>query len=390
MSIILENSAARAVSAQASWSEISREQLPYWNDLLLRSAASVHQYPFWNEPYESLYFSPRHLVWGRHNDAQAYASILTVGFRGFRVGLVFRGPANLKGSGPVAPEAIAALSEWASHEGYVFLRLTPQDEPNFNAAAAVSGARCADFFPFYLDFGQKAPDLVVEQKESDDAMLASFDREARRKIRRAVESKCEIRISDSAQALAEVWPLYAQCVQRKGFRLERPLSFYVSLVRAARCHEAVRVYSAWRDGRPCAMTLVVRDRDTAHCLLAAHDDEETKAGISTLLHWTSMRHMYDMGAGFYNMGPAPGSLARYKQQFSPRAVSYPGAVTLVADEKRFRLWQTALLPLAKAVRPSVRKLSGKFYQKNSRVAARNLSVGSSIPEQVSAAVRRTA
>jgi hypothetical protein len=199
MSIILESPAARAVSTEAAWSEISREQMPYWNDLLLRTGASVHQYPFWNEPYERLYFSPRHLVWGRHNEHKAYACILTVGFRGFRVGLVFRGPVNLKGGGPVPQEAMAALSEWAAHEGYVFLRLTPQDASTHSAAATVPGARSGDFFPFYLDYGQTCPELVVVQNGSDDAMLASFDREARRKIRRARESKCEMRNASSAR-----------------------------------------------------------------------------------------------------------------------------------------------------------------------------------------------
>jgi len=387
--IILENPAARGISAEATWSEISREQLPYWNDLLLRTGAPVHQYPFWNEAYERLYFSPRHLVWGRHHDPKAYVCILSVGFRGFRVGLVFRGPANLKDSAPVPHEALAALSDWAAHEGYVFLRLTPQDQPTLATAASVKGARTADFFPFYLDYGLVSPELVVDQQESDEAMLASFDREARRKIRRAQESNYEIRTGDSVAALSEVWPLYAQCVQRKGFRLERPLSFYADLVRAASCHDAVRIYSAWRNDQLSAMTFVVRDRDTAHCLLAANSDDGANSGASALLHWSSMRHMYRLGARAYNMGSAPGSLARFKNQFSPRELTCPGAVSLVVDEKRFRLWQSALLPLAKAVRPQVRKLSGKLYQNKSKVAAAGLERTASMPAPPEAA-RRTA
>jgi hypothetical protein len=138
------------------------------------------------------------------------------------------------------------------------------------------------------------------------------------------------------------------------------------------------------------MTLVVRDRDTAHCLLAAHDGDEASAGISTLLHWTSMRHMYKMGAGFYNMGSAPGSLARFKQQFSPRSVTYPGAVSLVVDEKRFRLWQTVLLPLANVVRPGVRKFSGKLYQKKSNLTHPTPAFESAAARPSSSPARRTA
>jgi len=359
--------AIAASPTKSMWTEIPREQLPYWNDRLLQSNAPLQQYPFWNEPYERLFLTPRHLAWGGPGNASAYACVLTVGFRGFRIGLVFRGPVSLVESQPVPAEAIAGLSKWAAREGYVFLRLSPPDESTFATAASTPAAACEDFFPFYLDDGDTSPELVVEQQDSDDAMLNSFDREARRKIRRALESGCEIRISDSEQALAELWPLYSQCVARKQFRQERPLSFYAEMVRAARCHDAVRVYSAWRNGKPCAMALVVRDRDTAHCPIAAQDAESAGCSISTLLHWAAMRDMHKLGTRFYNLGQAPGSLARFKQQFSPRAVSCPGVVSLIVDGPRFELWQKVLLPLAKSVRPTVRKMSGKFYQKNSKL-----------------------
>ena len=209
MSKLPESPAIAASPDKSMWSEIPRDQLPYWNDRLLQSNAPVQQYPFWNAPFERLFLTPRHLAWGTPGDACAYACILTVGFRGFRIGLVFRGPASLVESQPVPAEAIVGLSEWAAREGYVFLRLSPPDESTFATAASTPAAACEDFFPFYLDDGDTCPELVVEQKESDDAMLSSFDREARRKIRRALESGCEIRISDSEQALAELWPLYA-------------------------------------------------------------------------------------------------------------------------------------------------------------------------------------
>ena len=161
-------------------------------------------------------------------------------------------------------------------------------------------------------------------------------------------------------------PYTPQCVARKQFRQERPLSFYAEMVRSARCHDAVRLYSAWRNGRPCAMALVVRDRDTAHCPIAAQDGESAGCSTSTLLHWVAMRDMHKLGTRFYNLGQAPGTLARFKQQFSPRAVCSPGVVSLIVDGPRFQLWQKVLLPLAKSARPTVRKVSGRFYQKNSK------------------------
>jgi len=335
----------------AAWFEVRHQDLRIWNDVLLGSESSLYQYPFWNEPHRPLWLTPRYLAWGTQDRPLAFISILTVGFGPAKIGLVFRGPVCLNPELEFSREVIAELLAWARSQGYMFIRFTHSDPQVLQQLAAAGHAEEFDAFPYFLDYPVRCPDYIVEQFESEDQTLVSFDREARRKLRRATEAGYEFRSGDSPEALAESWPLHQQCARRKHFRLERPLSVYMETVRLAQAHNCVRVYSAHRDGKMVGTALVFRDRGTAHCLLAAFDARHRHAAI--FLHWHAMRDMYHMGARRYNLGPGPGSLARFKRQFCQHPVSYPGALTLVLKENLYRTWK-AVFPVAKSLRPVLR------------------------------------
>jgi lipid II:glycine glycyltransferase (peptidoglycan interpeptide bridge formation enzyme) len=221
-------------------------------------------------------------------------------------------------------------------------------------------ARDFDAFPYFLDYPILSPDFVVAQFDTEADTLASFDRELRRKLRMASEIGYEFRSDDSPEALAKLWPLYQECSQRKHFRLERPLSVYMEMLRLARPHNCARVYSAHLDGRAVGSALVLRDGASAHCVLAAFDAAHRKS--AAFLHWKSMRDMSRMGARRYNLGPGPGSLARFKQQFSRQRVSYPGPLTVVLKENWFQFWWKAVFPIAKSLRPLLRGLVSRVHR----------------------------
>jgi hypothetical protein len=73
-----------------------------------------------------------------------------------------------------------------------------------------------------------------------------------------------------------------------------------------------------------------------------------------------MRDMYSLGARRYNLGPAPRSLARFKQQFCEQPVSYPGPLTVVLNEGLFRVWRKVIFPVAKNLRPMLRKIVSRI------------------------------
>jgi hypothetical protein len=353
-------SRARRSSApvpRAAWFEISQRDLSLWNNLLLPTNTWLYQYPFWNEPYRPLWLTPRYLAWGTQDQPLAFVCILTVGIRPAKIGLVFRGPTSLQSGSTIPEAALLDLLDWTRSEGYMFVRFTHSDAEILSQIAELAHAETSDAFPYFLDYPVLSPDYVVEQYITEGETLASFDREARRKIRRAIETGYEFRSDDSPQALAQMWPLYEDCSQRKHFRLERPLSVYMEMMRLARPHHCARVYSVWLDSKVVGTTLVVRDGNSAHCVLAAFDAAHRQS--AAFLHWMSMRDMYYLGAQRYNLGPGPGSLARFKQQFARHPVAYPGPLTVVLKENWFRAWKS-VFPVAKALRPMLRSIVSRM------------------------------
>ncbi len=347
----IEVSSSR-VAHTASWFEVRRQDLSVWNDVLLGSHASLYQYPFWNEPYRQLWVTPRYLAWGTQDRPLAFLAILTVGFGPAKIGLVFRGPVCFRPGFEFPRAAIEELSSWARSQGYIFLRFTHSDPQVLHQLAAVGHCQPFDAFPYFLDYPVLSPDYTVEQFDCEEATLATFDREARRKLRRATEAGYEFTSGDSPEVLTEAWPLYQDCARRKHFRLERPLSVYSETVRLAQPHNCVRIYSARMHGKMVGSALVFRDHSMAHCLLAAFDPQHHHGAV--FLHWHAMRDMYRLGARRYNLGPAPGSLARFKEQFCRHPATYPGALTVVMNEGLFQVWWKALFPLAKSLRPVLR------------------------------------
>jgi hypothetical protein len=343
--------------APATWFELRREDLAVWNNILLDTDTSLYQYPFWNEPHRPLWLNPRYLAWGTQDRPLAFISILTIGFGAAKIGLVFRGPSCIHSGCALCHEAITGLVDWAREQGYVFIRFTHSDPEVLTQLAASSHSENFDAFPYFLDYPVLSPDYIVEQHDDDEETLATFDREVRRKIRRASELGYEFCADDSPEALAKAWPIYQDCARRKNFRLERPLSVYMETVRLAREHNCVRLYSVHLNGKMVGSTLVFRDRDAAHSLLAAFDAEHRNAAVP--LHWNAMRDMYHMGARRYNLGPGPGLLARFKRQFCAQPATSPGVLTLVLNENLFGIWRRLIFPVARDLRPILRKILSK-------------------------------
>ncbi|HUO26634.1 MAG TPA: GNAT family N-acetyltransferase [Candidatus Aquilonibacter sp.] len=349
--IDVRSSGNAVAPARAAWCEIFPEALPRWDDLLLGTDSWLYQYPLWNEPHRALGLRPRYLAWGPPTRPLAYVCILTLGFRPAKIGLVFRGPTSLQLGAAIPKAALTQLLDWARVKGYTFIRFTHSDPEVLANLAELGNARQMDAFPYFLDYPTVSPDFVVAQHEDDEVTLDSFDREVRRKLRRASEAGYEFRGQDSPEALACLWPLYRECSRRKGFRLERSLSIYMETLRRAQPHNCGRIYSVYLNDVPVGSALVLRDGVSAHCVLAAFAREHRQSAV--FLHWKAMRDMYRLGARNYNFGPGPGTLARFKRQFAPPCTVYPRPVTMVLNEPWFQVWEKALFPVAKFLRPAL-------------------------------------
>jgi hypothetical protein len=308
--------------------------------------------------------APQYLVYHSVAGAAAYVAILRVGVPFFRIGLVRGGPVSLIEGAEVPAEAFERLFRWARAHGYFCLRFSHPDQAVTDGMAALANASRVDPFPVYpgLEF-----DLIVEQREDEAEMLASFQRIARRNIRDASAVGYEVQVRDDPAALVESWPLFEAMSIRKGVRVySRPMESYAEMVRLAKPHGAARLYMASLNGRLVEAIVVIRDGDTAHYVAGALDvealDGRTSASPTTLLHWKAMRDFHGLGAKTYSLGLTSYT---FKEKFRPVQRDFPRPVTVATRPILFRLWMR--------VEPLARRNFGKVRDLIARLTARRAS-----------------
>src|SRR2546428_2262241 len=305
--------ARRLLPRMNAWTSIQPEQAAEWNRRLLGTAASVYQYPYWNEPYRPLHLSPTYLVYGDHACPAAYVCVLSVRVPGGRIGLALRGPVVLGGETSLEP-AWESLTRWARDSGYIFVRFSNSNAGLLDSIAGVGRSERVDPFPFFRD---TPADVVVELRHDEQAMLASFSRNAHKDIRKASEAGYEVREAPP-NAFADAWPMFQAHARRKGFRYNRPLSSWLEMIRLGQPYGCVGCHSVDLRGRRMAAFLMYRDGTTVHGISAVDAAAlDRRPNPSALIHWQLMRHYRVLGCTYYDLGADTGSLYHFKQKFHP-------------------------------------------------------------------------
>jgi hypothetical protein len=238
---------------EAEWSHVPAADVPSWNRRLLETDASLHQYPYWNEPYRRVRCTPHYLIHGAASAPDAFACVLSLGVAPLRIGLVHRGPVLLEAGRESVIARIAGLLDWARRSGLAFVRFTHTDAALLDAVASAGPAERIDAFPFHR--GDPGSDLVVSVPGDERELLASFRKDARREIRRDLQRDLKIFVHEDPEALAELWPMFAAHSRRRGFRHFRPLSWWLDVMRVAQPYACARLYVASLRGTPVAADL---------------------------------------------------------------------------------------------------------------------------------------
>jgi hypothetical protein len=351
-----------------AWREIAQAELGEWNERLLNEqAASIRQYPLFNEGLRGsggLWVSipgrfasliawgrrstttPRYVVYQSPDGHAIFACIVTIGVPGFRVGCILDGPVALGGC-PIDALAIRELVKWARRNHYIALRLTHSSEAFLTSLTKMGNTDRIDGVPFYP---HPASELYVALSSDEATMLSGFQKVARQEIRKARDAGFVVSIDHEPSALEKAWPAFESRSAQKGISY-RAMDTYMRMMREAEPHRAAHLYSAWRDGRPVAAILILRDRTTAHYFLGAIDTDALGDAPSPacLLHWSAMRHAVDMGATFYNLGTRSGSVYAFKAKFRPVEHDRPAPLTLAINPRLYDVWRRLLPFVAHAV-----------------------------------------
>jgi hypothetical protein len=351
-----------------AWREIPQRELREWNQRLLHeSAASIRQYPLFNEGlrgsgalwvtipgrYASLIAwarrwttTPRYLLHQGPDGPTSFACIVTIGVPGFRVGCIMDGPVTLDGS-PIQASVIQDLVAWARRHHYIALRVTHSDEAFLQSLSGVGRCDRIDAVPFYP---RPTSELYVDISGDDATIQSRFQAVARRNIRQARDARYEISIDHEPRALEKAWPAFESRSEQKGISY-RNQNTYARMMREAEPHGAAHLYTAWLDGRPIAAILNLRDRTTAHYFLGTIDTNALGDAPSpaALLHWTAMKHAAEMGATFYNLGTRSGPVYTFKAKFRPVEHDRPEPLTLIVNPTLYGMWQRLLPSLAQVV-----------------------------------------
>jgi hypothetical protein len=329
------------------WSEIPPAETQGWNKRLLETDASMFQYPYWNESLRRVRLHPRYLVHGSPSAPDAYVCVLTTGTRGFRIGLIQRGPVALKPCALLDLDWACDLREWAGGQSCVFLRFTHSDESILRTLSSVGACQGVDPFPLYSD---PAEELTVQLCE-DESLLASFSQTARKQVRRASREGYEIRVENKLEDFERVWPLIVGLGQRKRFS-HRPLASYLDLIRLGTDYGYTQLYTAYLGASPVEALLVCRDRKTAYGVVAALDVEaiKDKHTPSFLLYLRAMRHLWSLGCAKYCFGSKSGNVFEFKSRFHPDITVRSPPMTMVINKTLFTLWTVGVLRMLPALR----------------------------------------
>lgn len=343
------------------WTPIPSSEVSAWDEKLLHTASSYHQYPFWTEPYRRLGIRPTFLLHVGEQASDAYVCVQSVGMPGLRLGIIVNGPVNLHSNAPVDGHILEELVVWARRSGYILLKFSHADPECLHRLVTSLGAKTVDAFPFFGNLGER---LVVDLLDDEKAMLASFEREARQDIKKALCAEYEIRSSDSAEDLATIWPMIERLSRRKGIRMYRPVAGWQDLLARASRHQCARIYMASLDSEIVQAILVVRDARIAQTMLSVLDVDTLRGRQSPgcLLHWQAMRDMRRLGCLAYDLGPPSGPVFMFKRKFHPAHAIPPHPVVVATRPALYFLWSRAVLRTILLAWPRLRSALSRLLQ----------------------------
>lgn len=193
--------------------------------------------------------------------------------------------------------------------------------------------------------------VIVDITQSDDELLASYDKKCRNMVRRAARDGVEVKEYPATQeTFDEMHRLMRQVGGGKGGLMIRPRAYTETYWRGFSERGQGYFFGVEVDGKPALLAFVIRIGTSAFYKDGGSERDRSTPGMSNFLQFESMRSMREQGAKSYDMlGIAPAEatsnddhpsyeLGRFKLSFGPRT-SYSGVLEIPIRALRFRAWR---------------------------------------------------
>ena len=269
-----------------------------------------------------------YLACGPADDPVAFVSVLALGPRRLRIGLVREGPVWLRDLDALATVAcLEALAAELCDRGFVLACFSNADPDALVRIERLGPSNRDRLFAFPV---AESESLVVHQESTDAATAAAFSPVARRDIRKAERAGFVVERAATPEALRAAWPIWTR-VHRFHHEYGRSRRSWLRLLERGRALGVTHIYTAAVAGRRVQSIFVVQAGSRARYVVGALDREALGdvPSPSCLLHFRAMRDCFSRGCTLYDLGSRSGAVFRFKSKFRPEERPIPRPVNLI-------------------------------------------------------------
>jgi len=191
-------------------------------------------------------------------------------------------------------------------------------------------------------------DLMIKKEGQswEDSMLSSFDRHARRRIKKTAEFDLEFKEVTSYQKVKEAYELFVMNGNTQGYKT-RSWEDYGSIIMKQIEQKQARVFVVTLDGEILTSHYGLIAGKRYFYVLGGTKRTKVDYSAGHFLHWNVIKTAKKMGLEAYDFGSigSPGVL-RFKKSFKPKQIIFDSPQYYVLSPNKFIVLQR-LLPLMK-------------------------------------------
>ena len=263
---------------------------------------------------------------------------------GQRIAYVPRGPVFDHGHAAQFEAALAALARRAREAGAIFLKVDPEIPADRTDLLDVYAR--AGFVRSPQDVQPVLSTLQIDLAQTEDAILAGFDKDTRWSVRTAERRGVQIRERSDLDALRAFYELYETTGRRASF-ITRTAVYYLTVWRRLIEAGHAALFVATVDERIVAGAMLFWCGERAVYMYGASGDLARKTYATYLLQWQCIRHARARGCARYDLGGVPREPSAsdpmygvylFKKGFGGARRDFAGAHDVVPKPFLYRLW----------------------------------------------------